>query len=453
MPRIEKNIILLAVFLVSLNQPLLNAHANLQDDNKGYVQKNDVTENKSATPLMELRLPKLPIHPPKEYIPLFDFAAYGTYSNPDKGKDVWGASVYGSVSPAVKYDDKLYIIPLYNGSYEREKFFVQEEEGGRPYTEIQHHDLSATAKYLLTDKATISPSIFGGWDLNVETRDESWGHGLYDYNEFGSGCDFDYMVYDTPKAQIQMVNGFKWYVRRYPNYHSLLSLATVTSPEEHEKDYNGIGLSTGWQYANLKNASLSIKYLMLMKYYIDKRVVDEDGILERTKRREFTNSVRLKGSYSPSPDKGFQYRYSSEFAYNASNENFYDSRGTATLSDDVFTPKYYNYLSLDARPEISYIFASKKKDKPIAILNGSYSFLMRFYTNRKAQEANSQYTPDEERDFEHVFKTSLEIPLNKNVSWITQYDYTIEQSNTKFEEFYTYSYKMQRVLTGISLTY
>ncbi len=415
------------------------------DTSKGA--ESDLAKTKPA----DIRFPRIPIHAPKGYIPIVDITAYGTYSHADKGSDVWGASVYGSVAPAIKYDDKLYLIPLYDGSFERQKFFIQEEEGARTYNEIQHHDLSFTAKYLLTERATISPVIFGGWDLNIETSDEHWGKGLYDYREFGSGGDFDYLVYDTPKGQVKLTNGAKWYIRHYPNYNSLISLASTTAPEVHEKDYNGVELYTGWQYQNLKNMSLDLKYILLMKFFTDKRTIDDDGVLEDKKRQEYRNSVKIGAAYSPTPKKGFQYSYSSELICNTSNQNFYDSRGTTALTDDVFTPRYYNYLGFDVRPDVSYIFTVK--DNPVAILGAGYSFLARYYMDRRAEWADGTYKPDRETDFEHIFKTSLEIPLNKCTSWITRCDYTIETSNMDYEQYYTYSYKMLRVMTGISISY
>jgi len=452
MPKSKKIAFLLAICIFAFTlQAYSSAESGLPGNNSGYIQKSDAEENKSARKPIDITLPKISIHGPKEHIPFVDLTAYGTYSHADKGKDVWGASIFGSMSPAMKYDDNLYIIPLYSGSYQREKFFVVEEEGPLSTTEIQHHDLSVTAKYLVTEKATLSPTIFGGWDLNVETKDEDWGDGLYDYKEFGSGCDFDYLVYDAPKGRIQLVSGAKWYIRQYPNYHSLISLATTTAPETDEKNYDGIELSSGWKYTNLKNTSLDLKYILLMKYFTDKKILDEDGILEGRRRQEYRNSVRLTALYSPAPNKGFQYNYSSEFICNMGNQNFYDSRGTAVLSDDIFTPHYYDYLGFDARPEISYIFV--RKDKPIAILTGGYNFLMRHYTERKPQDSDGNYKSGKQLDFEHIFKASLEIPVTKHVSWVTRYDYTLESSNMDYEQFYTYNYKLHRVMSGVSISY
>lgn len=447
----KKNIILLTAFFLLLSRPSLGAQPASSDGNKGYIQKNEAGKTVSDKPLINLKLPKIPIHGPKEYIPFFNLDAFGTYSHPNKGDDVWGVIIDGSISPAMKYDDNLYIIPLYNGSYERQKFFLQTEEGGLSYNEVQHHDLSATAKYLVTKKAILSPTIFGGWDLNVETNDEHWGKGLYDYRELGSGCDFDYLVYDEHKSQLLLTNGAKWYFRHYPNYHSLISLATVTAPEKDEKDYNGVEMYTGWKYSNLKNMSINLKYYLLLKYFTDKKVIDADGVLENKKRQEYRNSIKADVLYAPVADKGFQYNCSAEFICNIGNQNFYDSRGTLTLTDDVFTPKYYDYLGFEVHPQISYIFKHNKRTN--AIISGGYDFMMRSYLHRKAQEVNGAYTSKTEMDYEHIFTANIAIPFNKHISWVTRYDYTIDQSNMDFEQYYTYSYKMHRVLTGISIIY
>ena len=385
-----------------------------------------------------------------ELIPLLSLDAYGTYSYADSG-DVWGAIVSGSVSPVVKYGDNLYLIPLYDGSYERQRFFASVEEGGRLYNEVQHHDLSLTAKCLVTNKLTISPYIFGGWDLNVEADDEDWGDGLYDYREFGSGADFGYLVSDTETGQLTLSTGGKWYFRKYPNYKSLIALATVTAPEEDEKDFNAAEFQAGCQYSNLRTFSVGLKYSLLMKFFTDKKVIDADGVLEDDEREEYRNSARLEASYAPLPERGFQYSCSSEFAYNTSNQNFYDSRATLTLADDVFTSDYFDYISYEANPRISYIF--KSGDKTLVIIGGGYNFLMRDYTDRKAQTMSGEYTSDEQRDYQHIFEVNLEIPFNKYLSWVTRYDYTINDSNMDYEQYYEYNYTMHRILSGISFIY
>lgn len=421
-----------------------------------YAQT-DVLKNKvgilleTSTVNTATNIPKLNPFFPSEIIPIVNLDAYGTYSNSDSGDDVWGASISGSASPVMKFNDKLYVVPLYEGLYGRQKFFVHVEEGGREYNEVQHHDLSATVKWLATHKITLSPFLFGGLDLNVETNDEEWGDGLYDYGEFGSGCDFDYLLYETSIDRATLSLGGKWYAREYPNYKTLISLASTTAPEKNEKDFDAVELSTGYNYLNRENFSAKLKYILLMKFFTDKKVIDPDGILESEKRREYRNSVRIESSYSPTPGTGFQYSLASEFAYNTGNQNFYDSRGTVVLTDDVFTPNYFDYISFEINPTVSYIF--KSGDKTIAALSGSYDLLVRQYTDRKTQLAGGIYTQDEERDYVHTFETKLQIPFDEHISWITSYEFSLNKSNMDYETYYEYAYTMHRVLAGISLSY
>jgi hypothetical protein len=386
-----------------------------------------------------------------ELIPIVNLDAYGTYSDSNTGGDIWGASVSGSMAPVIKYGENLYIIPLYDGSYKRQKFFVHVEEGGRLYNEVQHHDLSLKTKYLATDELTINPYIFGGWDLNVETNDEDWGDGLYDYIEFGSGGDIDYLVYNTENGRVSLNCGSKWYLRHYPNYKALIALATVTAPEEDEKDFNAVEVTAGSQYSDLRAISLDLDYVLLMKFFTDKKIIDADGILKNDERNEFRNLLRLEASYIPEPESGFQYRLISEVTHNTSNQNFYDSRGTTILTDDVFTPDYFDYISFEVNPRLSYVV--KSGEKIVAVIGGSYDFLMRNYLERKAQESSGRYTSDEQLDYFHVFEISLEIPFHDNMSWVAICDYTINKSNMDYEQYYEYNYTMHRVLSGISIRY
>ena len=384
-------------------------------------------------------------------IPIVNLDVYSTYSDANSGDDIWGVIIAGSMAPVIKFSDTLYIIPLYDGSYERQKFFAHVEEGGREYNEIQHHDLSLTAKCRVMDELTISPSIFGGWDLNAETTDEDWGDGLYDYREFGSGVDFDYLVHNAQENKVVLNSGCKWYFRTYPNYKALIALATATAPEEDEKDFHAVEISAGCQYSKDNALSLDLEYILLMKYFTDKKVIDADGILEEEEREEYRNTLRLEAIYIPGPETNFQYSLTSEFAYNESNQNFYDSRGSAALTDDVFTSGYFDYISFEVYPKVSYKI--KSGDKTFAIIGTGYDFLIQNYLDRKAQTAGGVYTSADQRDYQHIFEASLEIPLDKNLSLITSYDYTIHDSNMDYEEYYEYNYTMHRVLMGASLSY
>jgi len=399
----------------------------------------------------DIEMPDVRIRFPNEIIPIVNLEAYGTYSDPNSGGDVCGAIIAGSLAPVIKFSDSLYLIPLYDGSFKRQKFFSRVEEGGRSYEETQHHDLSATAKFRIADKTTIGPNVFCGWDLNAETDDEDWGDGLYDYREFGGGTDIDYVLYKTPNGRVVLNGGWKFYNRHYHNYDALISLATVTAAEEDEKDFNALELSAGWQFSDLETFSLDLEYISLLKFFTDKKVIDADGVLEDKKRKEYRNSVNMYASYSPGAGRGFIYNMSAELSYNAGNQNFYDSRGTTVLTDDVFTPDYFDYVSAEINPSISYIF--KSGEKTVAIASGEYGLLMRQYTDRKAQLMSGSYSPDEQHDYEHLFEARIEVPLDEHISWVSSYDYTISDSNMDYEDFYEYNYTMHRILTGVSLSY
>ncbi len=388
---------------------------------------------------------------PDEIIPIVDLDAFGTYSNPNSGGDVWGAIVTGSMAPIIKFNDDLYLIPLYDGSFRRQKFFSHTEEGGRSYDEVQHHDLSATLKYLFADKLTIGPQVFCGWDLNVETDDEDWGSGLYDYMEFGGGTDADYTLYKTPNGEVVLSGGWKFYNRHYPNYESLISLAAVTAPEKDEKDFNALELSAGWRFSRLETFSAGMECRESMKFFTDKKVIDADGVLEDKKRKEYRHSISADLSYSPAAGRGFIYDLSAECGYTAGNQNFYDSRGTVVLTDDVYTPDYFDHFSAEFNPCISYIF--KSGEKTVLALSGEYDLLIRLYSERKAQLMGGMYSDDEQRDYEHTFGLRAEVPVDEHLSWVTSYDYTISDSNMDYEEFYEYNYTMHRIMTGASLSY
>ena len=101
-------IVLIVVSLALLSSPAFTSEEN--ESNKGYIAKESFEECTRKS--YDIDIPALHIRFPNEFIPFFNFDAYGTYSNADAGGDVWGASISSSISPAVKYNDNLYFIPL-----------------------------------------------------------------------------------------------------------------------------------------------------------------------------------------------------------------------------------------------------------------------------------------------------------------------------------------------------
>ncbi|MDD5737516.1 MAG: hypothetical protein PHH20_04415 [Candidatus Omnitrophica bacterium] len=388
----------------------------------------------------------------KKITPIGNFQALGGYSDSNKSDGLWGYNISGSYAPTVKLNDTQYLIPLYSGAFERMRQYITQEEGGRFYNMWQLHNASLA---LRTKHSEEWVSRFGGiatWNLLKETQDEEFGKGLYDYRDFGFTFDLRQTV--TMPAQKEHIYdmGFEYFRRTYPNYRSLISLASTTAPEVNEKDFDGFKFSWGYEDLSKSGLSWDIKPSLLLKSFIDKKLINEDGTLNgSSKRKDYVLTNDMGFDMPVFGNDRFVLSGDGNVTYNHSNLDLYDSRGTLILNDDIYTERYYSFLSASAYPYITY-YHPIGKDKILA-LRGGYSFLYRHYPGRKAQEVNGDYTDSKQHDREHAVHFSSSYPITKELSWVTYFDYSWVKSNQKYEQFYTYTYNIYQVQSGISVQF
>jgi len=388
----------------------------------------------------------------KKITPIGNFQMLGGYSDSDKSDGLWGYNFSGSYAPAVKLNDTQHLIPLYSGIVERMRQYITQEEGGRFYNDWQLHNASVA---LRTRHSREWVSRFTGiatWSFLNETQDEKFGKGLYDYRDFGFSFDLRQSLSVAESQQHEYGWGFQYFRRTYPNYKSLISLASVTAPEVDEKDFDGIKLSWGFDEISKKGLSWDIKPSLLLKFFTDKKLITEDGTLDGdSKRKDYVLANNMGFDIPVLGSDRWVLSGDGNLTYNHSNLDLYDSRGTLILNDDVYTKDYYTFLSVSAYPYITY-YHPIGKDKKFA-LRGGYSFLYRHYPGRLAKEAGGAYTDSKQHDREHAVHLSASYPITKELSWVTYFDYSWVKSNQKYEQFYTYNYNVYQVQSGISIEF
>lgn len=387
----------------------------------------------------------------KRILVMGNFQALGVYSDSNKGSPLWGYDFSGSLAPAVKLNDSQHLIPLYSGSIKRMRQYIAQEEGIRLYNTSQLHNISVALRTQHDPEWISRITGIATWNLLKETQDEEFGKGLYDYRDFGAGFDLRQKLPIDETREHDYSWGIQYYRRTYPNFKSLISLATVTAPETDEKDFDGVKTSFGVEEKSATGISWELKPSALFKFFMDKKLIGDDGVLNgKSKRRDYVISADLNGDLPLEKDR-WVLSADNSVTYNHSNLDFYDSRGTLILSDDVFTKDYYTYFSVATYPYITY-YHPVGKGKNFAI-RGGYSFLYRHYPGRKVQELDSTYTDSKQRDHEHALHLSTSYPISKELSWVSYFDYTWERSNQKYEKYYWYNYNVYQIQSGISVEF
>lgn len=382
-------------------------------------------------------------------IPLVDITALGTYSKVSGSNELGGANINGSIAPVLRFDENNYLIPLYYGSYNRERQVVVEEEGGRVYNELMDHNLTLEYKYIMDEQTILRIDGLTRFHY-VKEKGYDWSKGLYDYEDLGAGGSIEYFLFKTRAERSSISIGGESYHRVYPNYKSLISLATVTAPEADEKDYMGYRPVLRYKYAK-DRSNCEFLYSPLYKDYDDKKVIDSNGVLSDKEREDWFHYANLNLSYLPEGSP-IALGLGLTGILVDSNQNYYDSKGTVTLGDDIFTSNYYSFKSLSLNPRLTYIHKIEGKKSPATYTLG-YAYLIRDYDDRKAQEVGGAYTTDTQLDESHTISLQAVYPLTQQVSLVGTGNYTKATSNMKYQTYYRYRYESVFLGGGIRIKY
>ena len=384
-----------------------------------------------------------------KFIPIIDITALGAWSKVDGSKSIGGANVKGSIAPALRLNKKNYIIPLYYGSYNKERQIVVEEEGGLLYNELMDHNLTVEYKRIIDENLIFK--IDGLMRLHyVKEPDYSWDDGLYDYKDFGVNSNIEYFFTKTKSEKRSVVVGGGYYHRQYPNYKSLISLASVTAAETDQKDYDGFMPSLTYKYIDTK-LKCDLMYSPLYKDFNDKRVIDYNGVLLDERRKDWFHYANIKLSYLPE-ESSFVYGLWLTGILVDSNQNYYDSGNTVPLNDDIYTKNYYSFKSLNINPRLTYMHKVDGQKQPATVTLG-YGYTVRDYDERKAQDAGGTYTGKTELDQLHAIRVQGTYPLTEHISAVCTGGYTKSLSNMKYETYYRYNYESYFAAAGLRIKY
>jgi len=386
------------------------------------------------------------------YVFLFDAESLAGYSEVGGSSDGdFSTSHKWLTSLGYKSDPSLLWIAAYNGSYDRTNLFITQEEGAHRSTKLMTNNFSLAAKKDLSDRFTFRPVFFYNVIWVEETADESLGKGLYDYEDIGGGFENTHTFGENKDARI-WTYGAQIFGRTYPNFSSLLSLFDPNgSLEANEKDFVGYKGTTGYQTQILGDVQASVDYTFLFKDYTDKRTINNNGIRESGNREDVYQEVR--GTLFKRLQEWIGVGFTATFDWNSSNLDFYDTRNTAGLGDDRFFSDYYDYTSFEASPTVILYHKMDNEGKQVAQLALTYSYETLYYSERNALDRTGGLRAEEQEDRSHLFSARLSIPLSHQISWVSVGSYKEQDSNQKFEQFYSYIYDVWSAVSGISYKY
>jgi len=354
-----------------------------------------------------------------------------------------------------KLNERWSLLPMYSASYRGTKGIDDGVGAGTLFQQQMDHAVSVTGIRKLEGTTwRMKPSAGYKREFLKETRDEAWGHGLFDYEKISAGMTFE-NIYKEPFSWQAGLDVFRI---RFPSYESLESRSGVDptgSPlgrelaSKHTLDtYNwqaSVSGSRPWPFDDPK-VVLSGSYSLLYKDFLDQRIVEADGQFVDSGRRDFLQS--LGGSVGrPIPLNLFQSEQRLDlsmglnFSYNRSNQNSFDATFARFISDS------YSYWTVGAGPGATLSWGDKKAP---TWTSASFRWTRQNYLGRLVQDEVGAYGSAKQAHDRYTFSVGYGYPIAPKLTMTFRTNILWAASNHKYQKNYSYAYRAMNYLLGVS---
>jgi hypothetical protein len=368
------------------------------------------------------------------------------------GEDnISGGNLSGVLAPAYKIKDGIIFILMYNGDYYQRRDYYSDLIGPRERTEFQSHTITPILRIDFGENKRYSaiPSLFYTRTYNKDVAGGGWDDGLYNYKDKGLGLDFKMRGLGYRGEDGELKLGAQFYQRDYPNYESLLDLATGNAIERDERDYDGLLTRAGYHWGDAIGLAWDASFYLLYKKLEGKKVVDLEGRLTDEGQRDYQQNLGLLLSYVPDMQPGLKLGFELNSNIYRSNQNYYDGRGTfPNITDDVAIPDFYDYNSYLVRLSLSYLLPMMPLTPTL-----SYTYQQTNYTDRLAKNSLGNYKTEKQEETQTGITLDLRYRLSNRINLYGRWQYLNVHSNNDDESVYTYNYETNTYFAGLTLNY
>lgn len=360
--------------------------------------------------------------------------------------DSFSANFDAFICPVINFSPKTALLPIYTGLYSGTKDVRELIGGGTLTREMQDHSLALKFVHKLNEDFRIKARVGYKIEYLVETVDESWGNGLFDFNKTIYGIEVE-KLWKEWNGRI----GIDMYNMVYPNYLSLVSdetfetsIDTTTYSEissqagEKVLDYSTMALFIEATHKFSNNLVGTAHYDLSLKNFIDQRVVEKTGEFASTLRSDQIHYLTL-GIDLGTPRMTLSLADTIE--YYDSNQNSYDA------GNSKFIANHYDYLQNAVKPGINFYLGTEEKTMKLSLF---WDISYRLYAERLSQNSDGEYQSD--KIFQQVNTTGISFtyPINKSLSGKFLINYRDSSSNMRYEKNYSYNYYTFNYFLGIN---
>ncbi|HAM36977.1 MAG TPA: hypothetical protein DEB40_07085 [Elusimicrobia bacterium] len=393
-----------------------------------------------------------------EYVPVYNMSFLGGQYFMQGSRGNLNGNVRAVAAPLLRRDSEWSFLPLYVGEYQGIKGVDDGVGAGTLYQQKMDHKASFAALYTPRGGPwKLKPSLSYKREFLKETRDESWGRGLFDYEKLAMGFEAENLYREPFSYRL----GMDIYRIRFPNYQSLESNAG-TDPQGNPlgRELASRNVLDTYNYQLSASASyplpyeepvmsLTAEYGFLYQDYHDQRLVDARGQLADQSRRDFLQTVSMGATY-PRPVQVFgeacrlDSSLAFNFAYNGSNQNTYDASRTQFVGDS------YSYYSAGGGPTFRMAWGDKKRPA-MASLSMRYHHVA--YLGRQAQDGDGIYSGSQQWQDRYLLGLNYAYPIARGFYLKVQTNLLWERSNQNYEKTYAYNYQTANYIMGFTYEY
>lgn len=361
-------------------------------------------------------------------------------------------------APVLRQNDQWSYLPIYSGNYQGTKGVNDGVAAGTLFQQEMDHRVSFTAiDSLPGTNWKLKPSASYKREFLKETKDEDWGHGLFDYEKIGAGFEAENVYKDPFSYRL----GLDLYRIRFPNFQSLES-TTGTDPLGNplRRENAGTNVLDTYNYQLSANGSMPYPYddpavsltggySVLYQDYHNETIVDSRGQLEAGTRKDVLQTMTASVGYPRKvtlfdTECQLDTSFGVNLALNLSNQNTFDAAETQFIANS------YSYVDAGLGPRASLSWGDKKRP---AVVSGNFTFDRTMYLGLLAQDGGGLYTGQHLYENHYGIGLDYRYPIADQFYLKAQANVLFVRSNNHFETTYSYNYTTENYLLGFTYEY
>lgn len=393
-----------------------------------------------------------------QWTPVFNASLSGGQYFFLKQRGSLGGNAEVTAAGVAKLSERWSVMPMYAGSYRGTKGVDAGVGAGTLFQQQMDHGVSVTGiRSLEASTWRLKPSASYKREFLKETRDETWGRGLFDYEKIALGFEAENIYKDPFSWRL----GFDVFRVQFPHYESLESRSGVDpfgNPLGRELAPKKVLDTLNWQVSASGSRPWPMadpryvfqgSYSVLYKSFLDQRLVDASGQFKNEGRRDvlqsFSGSIGRPTSLRLFDQDGrLDLSFAVNFAYNLSNQNTFDATFAKYLEDS------YSYWSLGAGPAASLSWGEMKTPSWTSM---SLRWSRQTYRGRLAQSGEGVYGSSAQHHDRYVLAMAYGYPIAPQFTMTLRTNFLWATSNHHYQSGYAYDYRAVNYLIGVSYQY